>query len=361
MSVRIVTASKKPSETTTYFARVVEAFRAARLTVPWHTAEDWNNGKVSAHPAHDVVVADVLTAGAISSEYGVVGVMFGSAMETALRRSDPKMLDAARKQRAFAARPKHFTVATSDWVALAAKAHTSILADRIIYPSVDTDTYFPSERQRLRNAAPATVFHSCDDAALVEALGHAMPDTMTLQRLDRPTADELRGGDIYLSLDAAGEHPSTVSDALASGLIVVGTNTGVLWALDGGEPVALCGGAATAWVDFKANTAVFDWQFRAWPNVVVEALAHAWRLRTHFCCPNAHVLRWLSLDTFGQKWIEALSVAMPRFGIKDAPPRPVPPVVKKAKRPPGPPKPAKPAGRTIRTRTRARGRGRGRD
>jgi hypothetical protein len=131
---------------------------------------------------------------------------------------------------------------------------------------------------------------------------------------------------------------------MASGLIVVGPDTGILWGLDCAEPVALCGGAATAWVDFRANAVRLDWKFLAWPAVIAEALTRAWALRTHFTAPNQHALQWLSYDVFAKKWVEALSTAMPSLGIEAAPPKPPPPHPRPASTKPQPPRKQ---GRTI--------------
>ena len=255
----------------------------------------------------------------IGEEYGVVGLVTSSAMETALRTQDASHLPLAVKQRAYGGRKRKFTVAVSDWAAIYGRQHTAVRADRVIYPAVDTDLFFPSERQRLRCAEGVCVFINGGSDALVSGVVGNLPKEWTHRRVDKSvTAEAMReDADIWLDLDCTGSHQPAI-DALASGLIVVTPDTGIFWGMDGGDHTSICDGAGSARVHLKANSVVFDWQFTAWPRVIAETVLTAWKLRTHFMTPNKHVLKWLSFDTFAQKWIETLRVAMQRFGVKDA-------------------------------------------
>ena len=282
MSIRIVTGGGNA-----YLDGLHRALGAAQLAVDKHTLKAWQDGSVRADAKRDIVVADSLDVAYIGAEFGAVAVATGCAADGA--RDERAIIQGAGWRR-----PRTFTVAADDWTAYRLRRHTGVVTDRVIYAPVDTDKYFPAERQRLKAAEEPVVAHGKDGF----------------------TPDALRETDLYLY-----RGKGDVGTAMATGLIVVGEDTGLLWGLDGGDPVSICCGATVAWFHLKASAVVFD--ERLDDDGVREVIDKAWHMRTHFQTPNAHALRWLSIDTFTAKWLQALRAASRRFETTEDMTRPL--------------------------------------
>ena len=340
MVVKIVTKAKAGATTgvSQYWGRLQRALQGVSLAVEWVSLADWESGKAAGNPHTDLLVMDNQDAGLIPSDYGVIAVQHGCAMENGLRNMTNKqgqgLLSLAGRQFAAGMRPKTFWVGCSDWSARHCRQHMGVRADRIIYPPVDTDRFFPGIRQRRRDAKVPVVLHDCRDVnkgnALIGAVASALSGAFEVKRLNcapDEVPEAMREADIWLCLSASEGAPMVVQEALATDMVVVGPNVGVLWPYCCGtrlghhDAVASQFHGMAAWLNREIGAVVFDWRYRALPAVVAEFVVGAWRNRKELR-GREYARRWYSHETFGRKWLETLWLAGERFGVAGAPPAP---------------------------------------
>jgi len=309
-----------------YLETVAAVLRSDGIAAECHTLKDWQTGKGSGNPKTDLVVVDSEHVAAVAAPYAVVAVERGCAMEDALR--SPDAADAAARRLAAdaqckaVARARTFWVACSEWAAAHCRRHTGRLADRIILPGVDVDAVFPSARQVKRETKVPVVMHDCGEprrgSACIDAVATALAGAFAVKRLGgKPSemAEALRGADLWLSLDASEQAVTHVPAALASDLVVVGTNVGALWPYCCGTRAGradVLGGAA--WLNREVGAVVFDWRHRADPALVGKIVREAWAKRGEVR-GREYARRWYSMETFRRKWHEAVLLAGQRLEV----------------------------------------------
>lgn len=327
MTVRIVSKSNVPAagEQSQYQARLVTALRGVGVAAQWDTLDGWKSGRVNGDPTQDILIVAAEDAGQIQAEYVTIAVEYTCWAERGLRCRTKEHMALGRQQADAARRGRTLWVACSDWAAHHCRVHMGVRADRIIYGGVDVDRFIPSERQRLRAATRPVVLHHCADdnkgKHLLAGLEKAAKGAFEFRELRCSPAEvpeAMRGGDMWLCLSASEGLPTVVQEAQACGLIVVGTNVGVLWPATCGTP--LYDGAFVGWLNQEAGAVVFDWQQRDYPDAVAAHLRNAWKLRKQLGNGREYARRWWSLETFGRKWLEAVWLAGGRFGVQGVPP-----------------------------------------
>ena len=329
MAVRIVSKSNaaKADGQSQYQGRLLAELRAAGVAAEWHTLAQWKAGTAKGDPSQDFIIVAAEDAGQIQADYAVIGVQYTCWAEHGLRCRSKEHLALGRMQSDAAKRGRTLWVACSDWAAYHCRLHAGVRADRIIYGGVDIDTFIPSERQRTRSTKRPVVLHHATHvnkghhllAGLEKALGGAF-ELRELRCEPHEVPEAMRQADIWLSLSASSGLPTTVLEAMSCGLIVVGTNVGVLWSATRGTP--LHDGPFLGWLNKEVGAVVFDWQQRDYPEAVAAHLRAAWKHRKALGNGREHARRWWSLETFGRKWLEALWLAGERFGVAGAPPAP---------------------------------------
>ena len=329
MAVRIVSKNNtaRADGASQYQARLAEALRAAGVSVCWDTLDAWKSGRAKGDPNQDFIIVAAEDAGQIQAEYAVIAMEYTCWAEHGLRCRTKEHLALGRMQADAATRKRTLWVACSDWAAHHCRLHAGVRADRIIYGGVDIDTFIPSERQRTRSTKRPVVLHHATHvnkghhllAGLEKALGGAF-ELRELRCEPHEVPEAMRQADIWLSLSASSGLPTTVLEAMACGLIVVGTNVGVLWPHACGT--ALRDGPFLGWLDKEVGAVVFDWQQRDYPEAVAAHVRAAWGHRKELGNGREYARRWWSLETFGRKWLEALWLAGERFGVAGAPPAP---------------------------------------
>jgi len=322
MTVRIVskTQPNAPGGVSQYWTRLVQALKAAGVAVAWHGLGEWASGKAGANPASDLLIVDNHDALHIQPEYAVIAVQHGCAMEHGLRCGSKPLIEMGIAQAKAATRKRVFWVACSDWAAERCRVHMGVRADRIIFGGVDVDSFVPSERQRLRTTETPVVLHHCVDGnkgqALLGEITQQLGAKFVIRQLKAAPEDvpnAMRGGDIWLCLSASEGLPTVVEEAMATNLVVVGTNVGVLWPHTRGTPLHRAG--MVGWLNGEIGGVVFDWQQRRYPEVVASHIGAAWQHRAKFN-GRKYARQWFSLETFGRKWLETIEVASQRFGLE---------------------------------------------
>lgn len=346
MVVKIVTKTKPDMKTgvSQYWGRLRQALTQFGVAVEWVTLDDWQGGRASGNPATDLLVMDNQDAGLVPNDYGVIAVQHGCAMENGLRNIDNKqgrgLLALGSRQFTAGMRSKTFWVGCSDWAARHCRKHMGVLADRIIFPPVDTDRFFPGIRQRRRDAKVPVILHDCRDInkgnALINAMASALSGAFEVRRLNcapDEVPEAMRDADIWLCLSASEGGPMVIQEALATDMVVVGPNVGVLWPYCCGtrlghhDAVASLHAGMVAWLNREIGAVVFDWRYRALPSVVAEFVVGAWRNQKELR-GREYARRWYSHETFARKWLETLWLAAERFGLplgSTAPPATAPP------------------------------------
>jgi len=247
-----------------------------------------------------------------------------------LRAHTQPHIELGKKQREAGKRSRTFWVGCSDWAAYHCERHMGVRADRIIFGSVDTDAFFPAQRQMRRDTARPVVLHHCIDPnkgnGIIAAVANSLGNAMDVRRLDcapDKVAETMRHADMWLSLSASEGLPTVVQEAQATNLVVAGTNVGVLWPYSTGTALPVGNGnGAGAWLNEEIGGVVFDWKWRSRPDDIAACVRAAWEHRKRLYA-REHALRWYGLGTFGEKWIGALGMAAGRFKLK-APPVPKP-------------------------------------
>ena len=259
--------------------------------VEWASLKDWQAGKFGRDATDALLLVETHDLARIADEFAVM---------TVLNEGPPIPL----------ARKRTFCIACSDWVAHCSHADGVLLtADRIIFNPVDSDVFFPAERQRTRAAPVPVVLHACADADFMERVAAELAGGFTLQALvakDSAVPDAMRQADVWLSL--AGER---VMQAMATDLVVVTTDVGVFW-----QPCGLSPDGAS--VGGTQGVVTCDWTRRTDAAFLAACVRLAWQNRAQLR-PRAYVRRWYGPKLFGQKWVEAILEAAKRFGLAGAP------------------------------------------
>ena len=302
-----------------YLTAIRDALAKRKFCVAWTDMTPWTGKRPPGNPATDLVIVDNQDATAIPAAYAVLAVQHGCAMEDGLRGRASDLLALGRKQAMAARRKRTAWVACSDWAAYHCRQHTGTLADRIIYGCVDTERFFPSERQRTRDAKRPVVLHDCADVVVGKVtaeLGKAF-EVRALAVPAGKVPDAMREADIWLCLSLSEGLPTVVMEAQATGLVVVGTNVGVLWPHTGGARLDARDKGVCAAVAPEQGAVIFDWKWRDSAAYVADWVRAAWGMRKSL---NARdwALRWYGQAAFGQKWLEAIAAAARRFGIEGA-------------------------------------------
>jgi len=284
--------------------RLQDAFARFGLQVPWEHPDAWANGSIKGDPARDIVIVTNEDAILIPPEIAVIAIQHGCAPEYFARCQDPWCQDINPKQIEASKRPRTFWVACAESCAHEYFQHHGYHADRIILNGLDTDRFFPLERQiRKDTLRPVIVHHCADNRKGVEQIGAVaveLGDDFLVRPLDSPpeaVADAMRCADMFLCLSVAEGCPCVVNEALATGLVMVSTDVGLYWRAEDAPPGVR-----------------FRWQDRGDAKLVANAVREAWKDR-HRLNGRPWALRWLNLGLFAQKYIEAVAEAAARFGV----------------------------------------------
>ena len=316
MGLRIVTADMPNGRggVPQFWRSLVEALRRYQVGVAWDSIAGWEG-----NPAEDLILTVSQEAVRIPNEYVVIATQHGSAMEHGLRNGFPPHVEMGKEQIRASRRPNTFWVACSASSAYYFQRHTGLAADRIIWPGVDVDAFFPSERQMRRETVRPVVLHHCVGAdkgsGVVGQVAACLGDGFEMRRLDcaaEAVPDAMREADMFLCLSKDEGAPTVVQEALASNLLVVGTDVGILWSYANGDPIEPEG--LPVWLNRDIGAAVFDWKLRDRPSFVAATIRGAWEHRATLN-ERQFALRWFGLDVIGHKWVEAIGAAMARFKL----------------------------------------------
>lgn len=280
-------------------ARLQDAFARFGLQVPWEHPDrgGWDKDR-------DIVIVTNEDAIRIPPDIAVIAVQHGCAPEYFARCADPWCADINPKQIAASKRPRTYWVACSEACSHEYFQHHGYQADRIIINGVDTDQFFPLERQIKKDRSRPVIIHHCADRRKgieqIGAVAAELGDEFLVRPLDSPpeaVADAMRTADMFLCLSVAEGCPCVVSEALATGLVVVSTDVGLYWRVEDAPP-----GVS------------FRWQDRNDAKLVAGAIREAWANRMELN-GRRWALRWAGLSLMGQKYIEAAAEAASRFGV----------------------------------------------
>ncbi len=323
MGIKIVSKVERgqPRGVGQYWERLCAAIGKHGIGADWITLDEWAAGKAGADPARDIIIADNQDALAIQPEYAVIAVQHGCAMEHGLRCGTKPHIEMGQLQYQAARRARTFWVGCSDWSAYHCAKHTGVRADRVICGTVNTNVFFPNERQRARNTEVPVILHHAIDgnkgAEIVQRVAGELGSAFKVQLLKVPAKevpDALRGADMWLSLSASEGLPTVVIEALATNLVVVGTDVGVLWPFASGKPMEARTKGVVGWLNDEVGATVFNWQWRTCPECIADFVRETWKAR-QVCNGRRYAMKWWSLEVFGQKWLEAIAAAMTRFGF----------------------------------------------
>ena len=286
-----------------YNARLQAAFARHGLNVPW---EHPSRGGWDA--AHDILIVTNEDAILIPPDIAVIAIQHGCAIERWDRgghvASEAVFGAVDGAQREAAKRERTYWVACSETCAHQYFEHHGYHADRIIPGGLDTDAFFPGERQVKKETELPVVLHDCRDfckgkdaiGAVAAELG-ADFDVRALDAAPEGVPDAMREADIFLCLSRLEGCPCVVSEAMASGLVIVTTDTGLYWRADAPPGYRV------------------SWRDRDDPKKMADAVRAAWKDR-HLFNARKWALRWLNLPAMGQAFIEAVAEACKRFGVQ---------------------------------------------
>jgi glycosyltransferase involved in cell wall biosynthesis len=285
-----------------YNARLQRAFARYGLNVPW---EHPSRGGWDA--AHDILIVTNEDAILIPPDIAVIAIQHGCAIERWDRgghvASEAFFGAVDGAQREAAKRERTYWVACSEECAYEYFTHHGYHADRIIPGGLDTNDFFPGERQLRKETERPVVLHDgrdfCKGKDAIGAVAEALGDEFIVRGLDAPpeaVPDAMRAADIFLCLSRLEGCPCVVSEAMASGLVIVTTDTGLYWREDSPPGYRM------------------RWQDRDDPQRVAFSVRKAWG-RRHELDARRYALRWLNLPAFGQAFIEAAVEAASRFGV----------------------------------------------
>lgn len=305
-----------------YWASLVKSLAGMGLDARRLTLGEWGDGTGGADPQRDIVVVLAHEIDLIPPEYAVIALRYGCATERGLRCSNTRSLRLGATEVAASARKRTFCVAASDWAAHYGYRHGGARTDRIIHGAVDVDTFMPGERQRLRATKRPTILHGCTEhdkgAGVIGSVCHELADQFDEIEMEAGAdvlPETMRGGDIWLGLAASACLPAAVMEAMATDMVVVGTDVGLLWSLCGGRRASCGADRANLWLNTDAGVAVFDWQWRESPKQVAAFVRKAWAERKRLR-PRDYARQWFDYPLFAAKWLDAIQAAAKRFGIK---------------------------------------------
>lgn len=305
MNVKIVTDSDPNARTGVpqYYRRMAASLSERGVATEWVPLQDWKDGKVPRNASTDVLIVTNQDVLGIPPEFCAIAVQHGSAGERLARAGEEWYKTTAPAQIEAAKRPRTFWVACSDVSAHECFQHMGVQADRIIFGGLDTDAFFPAERQTRKDVAKAVVLHHCVDTCKgigeIDAVTKELGAEFEVRGLDADpdsVPDAMRAADMFLCLSVSEGCPYVVSEAMATGLVVVTTDVGLYWRPDGPPGVR------------------FPWQERGDPKVVANAVREAWKTRRGLN-GREWALWWLNLPLMGRGWAETLRLAAERFGI----------------------------------------------
>jgi glycosyltransferase involved in cell wall biosynthesis len=286
-------------------ARLQAAFAHHGLDVPWESTEPWANGTVKGDPSRDILIVTNEDAVRMPPDIAVIAMQHGCAIQRFSRSGEPWFKDIDPVQLAASKRPKTYWVACSDECAHEYFKHHGYHADRIIFNGLDTDRFFPSDRQILKDRTRPVVLNHCvgpgKGGEQIGAVAAELGDEFLVRTLNAPVEavpEAMRTSDMFLCLSITEGCPGVVNEALATGLVVVSTDVALYWRAEGAPPGVR-----------------MRWQDRGNPKVVADAVREAWKNRMAFD-GRRWALRWLGLGCFGQQWIFAVEEACKRFGVQ---------------------------------------------
>lgn len=254
----------------------------------------------------EIAIGATETIVGIPDTVGAIAVQHGCA-HTHLERdpswgAGPALVKA---HQAVARRPNTEWVACSDWSAHENRAAFGVTARRVIYGCVDTDAFRPGDRQLARDARRPVILHHCADsnkgAGKIDAIANALAGEFTVKRLNCPqdrVASEMRDADMWLCLSVSEGLPTVVQEAMATNLVVVGTNVGVLW---------------TPFIGSQTGATVIPWQKRGHVEFVADNIRNAWaeRAKTN---GRLYAVRQWNVPQFEQPWLACVNEAIMMWG-----------------------------------------------
>jgi hypothetical protein len=280
-------------------ARLQAAFKRHGLDVPWESPVGgaWDKDR-------DILIVTNEDAVKIPPDIAVIAIQHGCAGQVFERAQVPWFGTVDADQVKASKRPRTYWVSCSEECAHEYFQRHGYHADRIIMGGLDTDRFFPSERQMLKDRARPVVLHYCVGKGKGEdAIGPVtaeLGDEFLVKKLDAPVEavpDAMRTADMFLCLSVSEGCPCVVNEALATGLVIVSTDVGLYWRAEDAPP-----GVS------------FRWQDRDDAKLVASAVRAAWKDRRRLD-GRRWALRWLNLPLFGQGFLEAVVDASKRFGV----------------------------------------------
>jgi len=324
MRIKLVTSQKGDHAPglSRYWGGLQVALSTLGIEANWVSLREWRSGEGGADPLHDIIVVLAHESGFIQEEYATIILRHGCATERGLRCSNDRSIELGATEVASARRKRAFRVAADDWSAHYGYVHSGARTDRIIYGALDIDQYLPAERQRLRNAKRPTILHDCTEhdkgSDIIGDIGRELAgefDMLALPGKAPTTPEDMRKGDVWLGLAASGGLWIAAQEAMATNLVVVGADVGLLWSLREGRSVPCTAQYANLWLNDKAGVAVFDWQWRESVLALATFVRKAWAERKALQ-PREYARQWFGYPLFAAKWLDAIQAAATRFGIK---------------------------------------------
>jgi len=305
-----------------YWAALETALGAVKVPVERISPSAWKSGQGRVAHNEVLIITDAEQAASIPQPYGVIALQHDSPDETALRLGEPRTKNAIGK------RDRTIWVASSEWVAHFCHAHTGIVTERIIFGAVDPNTFFPSERQRLRSTERPVILHRCTDknggSEDIEQIAKLLADSFDVRTLScgaGQVAETLRSADIWLNLDASGVFAMPTPQAMATDMVVLSTDVGPCWLNE--KHLALDEARPGAWLESGRGIVVFDWRWRSRAEDVAAWVRTAWQQAKNLHPRNCS-RRWFGPALFAQKWVELILAAVKRFNLDSQPAQPNP-------------------------------------
>ena len=322
MPVKLITpdASDSPGGVSQYYSRMVRACAALGCHIEWLSPQQFNAR--GGNPYRDLLILTNQDVRLIPQPYAVIGVAHGSAMERGIRNgNDPMWVNMGKDQAEAGRRPRTFWVSTCPISALDCKRHMGVTVDRCIVVGCDTTMLYPSERQTRRDARVPVIVHNCSEPNkgndVFPAVEAELRGEFTFRRLacaPDKLGDFLRAADMFLQLSREEGGPNVICEAMTAGLVVVGSDVGILAALTRDVALPSRDPAAVGWINRDAGVATFDWRLLAKPHCVVDFIRGAWAARA-ILDPRPFALQHFSLPVYGQKWCDAIQAAAAKLGV----------------------------------------------
>jgi len=323
MPVKLITpdAFDAPGGVSQYYTRMVRACGALGCPIEWVNMGQWRPD--AGQPDRDLLILTNQDVRLIPQPYACIGVAHGSAMERAVRNGDTGMwLDMGKQQAEAGLRNRTFWVSTCPISALDVKNHMGVTIDRIIVVGCDTATIFPGERQiRREDTRTPVIVHNCteqnkgsDVFPAVEAELRGQFEFRRLACVPDKLGDFLREADMFLQLSREEGGPNVICEAMSAGLVVVGSNVGVLALLTPDVAIQSREAGCVAWVNRDAGVVSFDWKLLAKPLLLADFVRGAWANRA-LLDPRPYALQHFDMALYGQHWCDAIQAAAGKLGV----------------------------------------------